>query len=86
MAFLFMPSLLSAEEVSVLELSRKVADKGTIYVDMGDYKGSVYLQGLVELSLASGDDELMKMTKSLLDDFVSGKRKGRGNFISYFKA
>ena len=83
-AFLFMPSLLSAEEVSVLELSRKVADKGTIYVDMGDYKGSVYLQGLVELSLASGDDELMKMTKSLLDDFVSGKRKGRGNFISYF--
>ena len=83
-AFLFMPSLLSAEEVSVLELSKKVADKGTIYVDMGDYKGSVYLQGLVELSLASGDDELMKMTKSLLDDFVSGKRKGRGNFISYF--
>ena len=83
-AVLLMPSLMYAEEVSVLELSKKVADKGTVYVDMGDYKGSVYLQGLVELSLASGDDELMKMTKSLLDDFVSGKRKGRGNFISYF--
>ena len=83
-AVLLMPSLMSAEEISVLELSKKVADKGMVYVDMGDYKGSVYLQGLVELSLASGDDELMKMTKSLLDDFVSGKRKGRGNFISYF--
>lgn len=49
-----MPSLMTAKEISLVELSKRVADKGMTYVDLGDYKGSVYLQGLTELAFASG--------------------------------
>lgn len=78
-----MPSLMAAEEVSLIEISKKVADKGMTYVDLGDYKGSVYLQGLTELALASGDEQIVAKVEKALSGYVSGERKGRGNFTSY---
>ena len=77
-----MPSLMTAEEVSLVELSKKVADKGMTYVDLGDYKGSVYLQGLTELAFASGDEDIFGIMEKALSGYVSGERKGRGNFTS----
>ena len=80
---LLLPLGVAAEDVSVLEISQKVADRGLKYVDLGDYKGSVYLHGLAELALVTGDKYHETLVTSILDEFVAGKRKGRGNFINY---
>ena len=78
-----MPSLMTAEEVSLVELSKKVADKGDVYVDTGNYKGLVYLYGLTELALASGDECLLDRMTMAHSGYLSGEQKGRGNFVNY---
>ena len=69
--------------VDVLKTASSVAAKAWAFEEIEDYKGLTYLHGLSELALASGDKDLLKRAKDVLDGFAEGKYTGRGSFISY---
>lgn len=73
----------AVQQVDVTALARSVARRAERYVNPEDYKGSVYLQGLAEAALASGDPLLVNKTDSLLRLFADGRLKGYGSFIAY---
>ena len=81
--FISVVSALAQERVDVLELAGTVARKGEKYVAIEDYKGSVYMQGLAEMYLQSSDEYFCESVHEVLDLFLSGKVKSKGNFISY---
>lgn len=70
-------------EVNVKDVAENVAQNALKYIDIEDYKGSVYLQGLAEMALATKDEAFIRRAKEALEPFVSGHRKGYGSFISY---
>ncbi len=74
---------LFAERVGIVDIARKVSEKSRLYVDVEDYKGTVYLQGVAEMALASEDDYFVSLATQMLDNFKDGRLKGYGSFISY---
>lgn len=72
------------EKINLTELAKTVAQKGERYVNIEDYKGSVYMQGLAEMYFTTSDSYFKNKTLGLLDDFSNGNIVGKGNFISYF--
>lgn len=74
----------ASKGVKVEEAAKAVAKTALSNMDVRDYKGSVYLQGLEEMSEVAKSNFFKKEIDSYLDKFTSGEIVGRGNFISYF--
>lgn len=75
-----------ANEVSTCsleQLAKKISEKSQGYVDIEDYKGSVYLQGLSAMSEVAHDDYFKTALTTYLDKFVNNDLKGYGTFHSY---
>ena len=69
--------------IPLLNIAHEVSLRARRYVDIEDYKGSVYLHGMAEMALVSQDDYFTRETHRLLDKFVDGRLTGYGSFISY---
>ena len=79
---LYMPAG-ARESVRLTDVARRVAQRAQRYIDIEDYKGSVFLQGMAEMALVSRDDWFTDETHRLLKRFVEGQLTGYGSFISY---
>lgn len=69
--------------VSTAEVAGKVMRKGLEKSDIRGYEGSLLLQGIGELSLATSDDSLGAFAIDILERFGTGEIKGGGSFYSY---
>ena len=67
----------------IRKVAETVADKGSGYVDYGQYAGTVYTQALATFAVTARASGYLDMAKDIAADFVSGERKGGGSFISY---
>ncbi|MBO7070701.1 MAG: DUF4861 family protein [Bacteroidales bacterium] len=81
LAVIFCSVSLWGEEV--LQTAVKVAAKGWRFEEIEDYKGLTYFQGLAEAALVSGNEDLLRRTLSIANDYAGGKYTGRGSFMSY---
>ena len=69
--------------VPVRQMADVVLKKGIQKSDIKGYEGSLLLQGMCELALASGDVSLRKEAEEILRQFGTGEIRGGGSFISY---
>lgn len=69
--------------VSTQHIAELAFKKGIQKSDIKGYEGSLLLQGMCELSLASKSDSLYAEAVEILRQFGTGEIKGGGSFISY---
>lgn len=74
---------LPCKAVDLEQLAKKISEKSQGYVDIEDYKGSVYLQGLSAMSEVAHDDYFQTTLTAYLDRFLNNDIKGYGTFHSY---
>ena len=70
--------------VTLTEVADAVIERGEKFVDLGDYKGLLYIQSMAELALATKSETLMNDVLALVKEFEEGRRVGYGSFISYY--
>lgn len=84
---LLMVALTGAARQKITVPVKQVADvalkKGIEKSDIKGYEGSLLLQGMCELALASGDTQLRSEAEEILRQFGTGEIRGGGSFISY---
>ncbi len=71
------------QTVNTSTLAHKVLEKGLKETDLGLYQGSLLLQAMTELSLATNDKTLQTRTINLFKKFGTKQIEGKGSFISY---
>jgi hypothetical protein len=71
------------QKINTQVITQKVIEKGLKEVDLENYQGSLFLQGMAEFALVSGDDMLLNRTIGLYRKFGKNQIEGKGSFISY---
>lgn len=69
--------------VSSQEIAENVLRKGIQKSNIKGYEGSLLLQGMSELALASSSDSLLRYVVDIMERFGTKEIKGGGSFISY---
>lgn len=81
-----LPSFIFAKDkytISTQSLVEKVVNKGLEKSNIKGYEGSLLLQGLGELSIATSSDSLKDFVVDILERFGTREIKGGGSFYSY---
>ena len=70
-------------EISTLEIARRVRDKGLLEHPLEHYCGVLLMQGMAELAVASGNADDLQAARKVLLPFATGRSTMGGNFVSY---
>lgn len=71
------------QKISAQEVAVSVMNKGFNNCDITLYQGSLFLQGMSELALATSSEEILDQTVGILEKFGTREIKGTGSFYSY---
>ncbi len=77
-------SVNAQKTVCLPEVCDAVIERGMKYVDLEDYKGVVFTQGMAELAVSTGSEKRLNDVVAIMKEFEAGNLKGRGSFISYY--
>lgn len=69
--------------VSIQRVAERVLCKGMQKSNIKGYEGSLLLQGMSELVLATSSDSLLRCAINIMEQFGTKEIKGGGSFISY---
>jgi rhamnogalacturonyl hydrolase YesR len=69
---------ISTESIATLAMERGLKE-----VDLGIYGGTLFMQGMSELSVLQKDPKTLNRTIEIFEKFKTKEIKGRGSFISY---
>lgn len=76
-------SCIHANITNLEDVADSVARKSAAYIDIEDYKGSVYLMGLSAMEQVAARPDFADSLNSYLARFADGSLKGYGSFVSY---